>query len=302
METLRTPDDRFNALPDYPFAANHLQIDDGAGGRLRMHYLDEGPAPADPILCLHGEPSWSYLYRHMIPIFAQAGHRVIAPDLIGFGKSDKPAKRSDYTYQRHVDWTLQVLTQLDLRNITLVCQDWGGLIGLRLWAAKPDRFSRVVVANTALPTGDHPLGAAFESWRSFSQQVDPFNAGRIVHGGTATKLSPAEVAAYNAPFPDESYMAGARAFPMLVPYSPDNPASRANRDAWTVLKRQQTPLLTIFGAEDKIMAGADRTFQSLPGAQGQPHEILPAAGHFLQEDVGPELARLTCEFINRTNG
>ena len=299
MQVLRTPEARFEGLKDYPFSPNYLQI--GAQGALRMHYLDEGPADAAPVLCMHGEPTWSYLYRHMIPVFTGAGHRVIAPDLIGFGKSDKPAERSDYTYQAHVDWMREAVEQLDLTGITLVCQDWGGLIGLRLWAAMPERFARVVVANTALPTGDHPMGAAFEGWRAYSQAADPFHAGRIVFGGTVSKLDAEEVAAYAAPFPDESYMAGAREFPMLVPDSPDNPASAPNRQAWEVLRRLDTPVLTAFGAEDKIMAGVDRVFQKLPGAQGQPHVVLPGAGHFLQEDVGPELARLTCEFVERTS-
>jgi haloalkane dehalogenase len=301
MKALRTPDDRFQDLPDYPFAPNWLEVDDTEGGRLRVHYLDEGPAAADPVLCLHGEPTWSYLYRHMIPVFAAAGHRVVAPDLVGFGKSDKPTERTDYTYQRHVDWLTSVILQLDLRNITLVCQDWGGLLGLRLWAEHPERFARVVVANTALPTGDQPMGAAFEGWRQFSQETPEFRTGRIVYGGTVSKLTDAEVAAYDAPFPDDSYQAGARQFPVLVPDTPDNPASEPNRAAWARLKTLDTPVLTAFGAEDKIMAGVDRVFQKLPGAQGQPHTILPAAGHFLQEDVGPELAQLTCDFIARTS-
>lgn len=265
-----------------------------------MHYLDEGPRDAAPVLAMHGEPTWSYLYRHMIPRFTEAGHRVIAPDLIGFGRSDKPTARSDYTYQRHVDWMGQALRALDLRGITLVCQDWGGLIGLRLWAEMPERFARIVVANTALPTGDQPMGAAFESWRAYSQQADPFRAGRIVHGGTVSKLTDAEQAAYDAPFPDETFQAGAREFPMLVPSTPDDPASQPNRDAWAVIRGLETPLLTAFGAEDKIMAGIDRVFQKLPGAQGQPHATLPDAGHFLQEDVGAELADLTNAFIART--
>lgn len=301
MKSLRTPDDRFDGLADYPFAANYLDLDDTEGGTLRLHYLDEGPCAAAPVLVLHGEPTWSYLYRHMIPRFTAAGHRVIAPDLIGFGKSDKPTERGDYTYQRHVDWMASVLRHLNLRGITLVCQDWGGLIGLRLVAEMPDRFARVVAANTALPTGDQPMGAAFESWRAFSQQVPEFRAGRIVHGGTVGKLTGAEVAAYDAPFPDASYQAGARQFPMLVPARPDDPASEANRRAWQVLRGLDLPFLTAFGAEDKIMAGVDNVFQKLmPGALGQNHAILPGAGHFLQEDVGPELADLTNAFIAGT--
>jgi haloalkane dehalogenase len=302
MKALRTPDERFEGLKDYPFEPNYLEVDDTEGGSLRVHYLDEGPSGADPVLTMHGEPSWSYLYRHMIPVFAGAGHRVIAPDLVGFGRSDKPSQRSNYTYERHVGWMGSVVRQLDLNNITLVCQDWGGLIGLRLWAEMPERFARVVVANTALPTGDQPMGEAFKAWRTFSQEVPEFPAGRIVYGGTTSKLTDEEVAAYDAPYPDESYKEGARQFPVLVPDSPDNPSSQANREAWGVLRGLNTPILTAFGADDKIMAGIDKVFQKLcPGAAGQPHTILPDAGHFLQEDVGPELARLTNDFIAQTS-
>jgi len=298
LEFLRTPDERFANLSDFDFDPNYVELDDTEGGRLRMHFLDEGPSDAAPVLVMHGEPTWCYLYRHMIPIYAAAGHRVLAPDLIGFGRSDKPTERSDYTYQRHVDWMTEWLRQVDLMGITLVCQDWGGLIGLRLVASMPERFARVVVANTALPTGDKPMGAAFHSWRDFSQSVPNFNAGRIVYGGTTSKITASEVAAYNAPFPDASFQAGARQFPMLVPDTPDNPASAPNRAAWETLRSMDIPFLTVFGADDKIMAGVDREFQkSIPGAAGQNHAILPNAGHFLQEDVGKELAQVTLEFI-----
>ncbi|MFK7752601.1 MAG: haloalkane dehalogenase [Sedimentitalea sp.] len=302
MKALRTPDARFDGLDGYDFAPHYHTVDDTEGGQLRVHYLDEGPRVAAPVLTLHGEPSWSYLYRHMIPVFTGAGHRVIAPDLVGFGRSDKPTERTDYTYARHVTWIGDLLRHLDLSQITLVCQDWGGLIGLRLWAEMPERFARVVVANTALPTGDQPMGKAFEAWRAYSQTTPDFNAGKIVHGGTTSKLSAAEIAAYNAPYPDDSYKAGARQFPTLVPARPDDPASDANRAAWAVLRTLDTPLLTAFGADDKIMAGVDQVFQKLcPGAAGQPHVILPNAGHFLQEDVGPDLAALTNRFIAATS-
>ncbi len=298
MDVLRTPDEAFAQLTDYPFAPNYVDI---AQAALRIHYVDEGPKPAAPVLCLHGEPTWSYLYRKMIPVFTAAGHRVVAPDLVGFGKSDKPTERSDYTYQAHVDWMTEWLTTLDLTNITLVCQDWGGLIGLRLVAAMPERFDRVVTANTALPTGDQPMGEAFDAWRAFSQEVPEFPAGRIVYGGTTKKIDDAVVDAYDAPYPDERYKAGARQFPMLVPASPDDPASDANRAAWEVLRRFDKPWLTAFGADDKIMAGVDKVFQKLiPGAAGQPHTILPEAGHFIQEDAGVELAELTNHFIAAT--
>ncbi len=298
MKYLRTPDERFASLPDFDFSPNYVNLDDTEGGSLRMHYLDEGPSNAAPVLVMHGEPTWCYLYRHMIPIFAAAGQRVVAPDLIGFGRSDKPTERTDYTYQRHVDWMTEWLEKLDLMGITLICQDWGGLIGLRLVASMPERFARVVVANTALPTGDQPMGSAFRSWREYSQSTPDFDAGRIVFGGTTSKITGAEIEAYNAPFPDSSFQAGARQFPMLVPDTPDNPASEPNRAAWSVLRKLEIPFLTAFGADDKIMAGVDKVFQRLiPGAAGQDHTVLPNAGHFLQEDVGRELAQATLKFI-----
>lgn len=301
MQFLRTDDSRFKGLADFPFAPNYLSVDDTAGGQLRVHYVDEGPRDAAPVLLMHGEPTWSYLYRHMIPPLAAAGHRCVVPDLIGFGRSDKPTEQSDYTYQRHVDWMIETVQQIDLTGITLFAQDWGGLIGLRLVAAMPERFARIVVGNTALPTGDQPMGAAFESWRAYSQSVEDFNAGRIVYGGATSKLNEAEIAAYNAPFPDDRYKAGARRFPMLVPSTPDDPASAANRAAWQVLRGLDIPVLTTFGADDKIMAGVEKTFQKLmPGAAGQDHVVLPGAGHFLQEDVGPELARRIDRFIGST--
>ncbi len=303
MQFLRTDDVRFKALDGYDFAPNYLEVDDTTGGRLRVHYLDEGPESAAPVLLMHGEPTWSYLYRHMIPPLVEAGHRCVAPDLIGFGRSDKPAAQTDYTYQRHVDWMIEAVQEIDLVGITLFAQDWGGLIGLRLVAALPERFARIVVGNTALPTGDQPMGAAFESWREYSQSVEEFDAGRIVYGGTTSKLTEAEIAAYSAPFPDERFKAGARRFPMLVPATPDDPASEANRAAWEVLRGLDIPVLTTFGADDKIMAGVERTFQTLmPGAAGQDHVVLPGAGHFLQEDAGPELARRIDLFIKATSG
>ena len=301
MEYLRTPDERFEGLPDFDFAPRYQTVRDGSDNRLRMHYLDEGPPDAAPVLLLHGEPTWCYLYRHMIPIFRAARYRVVAPDMIGFGRSDKPVAREDHTYQRHVDWLTDWLVQLDLNRITLFCQDWGGLLGLRLVAAMPGRFARLVIANTALPTGDRPNSEAFKSWRAYSQSTEVFNAGRIVHGGTVSKLTVAEVAAYNAPFPDARYQAGARQFPMLVPDRPDDPASAPNRAAWEALKANPLPVLTLFGAGDKVMAGVDSSFQKeLPGAIGQPHRILMQAGHFLQEDVSEELATATLAFMART--
>jgi haloalkane dehalogenase len=295
MDILRTPDERFSNLPAYPFAPHYLEIDG-----LRIHYLDEGPRAAAPTLVLHGEPSWSYLYRKMIPILTAAGQRVVAPDLVGFGRSDKPVRREDYTYQRHVDWMRGVIERLDLRSVTLVCQDWGGLIGLRLAAEHSERFARIVAANTFLPTGDMPASDAFKAWQRYSQETPDFHVGGIVRGGCVTDLAPEVIAAYDAPFPDDRYKAGARQFPMLVPTSPDDSASAANRRAWEVLRRWQKPVLTAFSDSDPITHGADRVLQeTIPGATGQPHTTIAGAGHFLQEDRGEELARVVVDFITK---
>jgi haloalkane dehalogenase len=296
MEILRTPDERFSNLPNFDFAPQYVEI---AG--LRIHYVDEGPRVAAPVLMLHGEPSWSYLYRKMIPIITTAGHRAVAPDLAGFGRSDKPARREDYTYQFHVDVMTGLIKSLDLREITLVGQDWGGLIGLRIAAEHPDRFARIVVANTGLPTGDQPMTEGFLRWREYSQTVENFHVGGIIKGGCVNDPPPEVIAAYNAPFPDDGYKAGARQFPLLVPIGPDDPASEANRRAWEVLRRWEKPLLTAFSDGDPVTRGGERVFQKLvPGAQDQPHVMIAGAGHFLQEDKGAELAQIIVDFIKRT--
>ena len=297
MEFLRTPDERFQNLPDFPFDPRYVDING-----LRMHYIDEGSFTGESILLLHGEPSWSYLYRKMIPILIAAGHRAIAPDLFGFGRSDKPVNRSDYSYQFHVDAITALVEKLDLRNVTLFGQDWGGLIGLRVAAENAERFSRIVAANTFLPTGDTPPSEAFLKWKEYSQAVPDFHAGGIIKGAVVNTPSEEVIAAYDAPFPDESYKAGARAFPLLVPITPDDPASQANRRAWEVLKSWAKPFLTAFSDSDPITRGGDRAFQKLvPGTQGQPHTTIAGAGHFLQEDQGEELAQVVVEFINKTH-
>jgi haloalkane dehalogenase len=296
MQALRTPDDRFADLPGYTFAPHYVDVDG-----MRMHYVDEGPPGAPTVLMLHGEPSWSYLYRKMIPIVVDAGLRAVAPDLIGFGRSDKPASQEDYTYEAHVRWMTTFVESLGLREITLVCQDWGGLIGLRVAAEQPQRFARIVAANTFLPTGDNPPGDAFLRWQTFSQTTPVFDVGRIVAGGCRTQLAPEVVAAYNAPFPDDTYKAGARKFPMLVPTRPDDPASGANRRAGEVLRRWEKPFLCAFSDEDPITRGGDRAFQEMvPGCKDQPHTTITGGGHFLQEDRGEELARVVVAFVNDT--
>jgi haloalkane dehalogenase len=293
MKILRTPDERFQGLPGYNFAAHYVEVDG-----VRIHYVDEGPGGAKPVLLMHGEPSWSFLYRKMIPVLTAAGYRAVAPDLVGFGRSDKPAQQTDYTYQRHVDWMRGFLEKLDLRHLNLVCQDWGGLIGLRLAAEHEDRFARIVAANTMLPTGDQPLGDAFEAWRKFSQETPEFPVGAIVQSGCASALAPEVIAAYDAPFPDESYKAGARQFPTLVPASPDDPAAVPNRKAWEVLRRWKKPFLTAFSDSDPITRGGDSFLRdAIPGTKGQPHTTIVGGGHFLQEDKGEELARVVVDFI-----
>jgi haloalkane dehalogenase len=235
----------------------------------------------------------------MIDPVIKAGYRVIAPDLIGFGKSDKPTERSDYTYQRHLDWVRQVIIQLNLSDITLVCQDWGGLLGLRLVAEHPDLFARVLAANTMLPTGDHSPNEAFLNWQTFSQEVKVFPVAGIIKGATVTALSTDELAAYDAPFPDETYKAGARQFPLLVPTTPDNPASDANRLAWQTLQQFDKPFMTAFSDSDPVTAGGDKIMQKLiPGCQGQVHTTIEKGGHFLQEDQGKKLADVLLTFMN----
>lgn len=287
MAALRTPESCFANLPDYPFAANYCELSPGG---LRMHYVDEGSREANPVLMLHGEPTWSYLYRHMIPLVAAAGSRVIAPDLIGFGKSDKPSELNDYSYANHMAWLTNLIVQLDLRNITLFCQDWGSLLGLRLAAEHPDRFAAIVVGNGMLPTGDQAMPKAFKIWKNFALYSPWFPISRIVASGCFNALSADERAAYDAPFPSSRFKAGARAFPRLVPTTPNDPATGANRAAWQVLEQWQKPFLTCFSKGDPITRGGDVYMRArIPGANGQPH-ITVRGGHFLQENSPKELS------------
>ncbi len=294
----RTPDDRFENLPGYPFAPNYIEVQDKKLGALRLHYVDEGPRDGQPLIMMHGEPSWSYLYRKMIVPVAAAGYRVLAPDLIGFGRSDKPANTDDYTYNAHVDWMSQWLSSVDLEDAVLFCQDWGGLIGLRLVAEHSNRFAGVLAANTFLPTGETKPSPAFEKWKTFSQTVPAFPVGGIIRGATVKPFADGVEAAYDAPYPDESYKAGARIFPSLVPTKPDMPGAAQNRDAWKVLSKFDKPFLTCFSDQDPITGGLDKLFhKNIPGCAGQPHQTVKGGGHFLQEDVGEELAVIIQDFM-----
>lgn len=296
MDVVRTPDERFAGLPGFEFAPRYVEVDG-----LRMHYVDEGPRDGATVLLLHGEPSWSYLYRTMIPVLVDAGLRAVAIDLVGFGRSDKPTRREDYTYQAHVGWTWDAVEAIGLAEMTLVCQDWGGLIGLRLVGEHPDRFARVVAANTSLPTGDQHPGEAFLAWQRFSQETPDFPVGNIVDGGCVSTLATEIVTAYDAPFPDDTFKAGARQFPTLVPTSPEDPAAEANRAAWQELRRFERPFLCAFSDSDPITRGADAPLRKLiPGAAGQAHTTIAGAGHFLQEDKGPELAAVVVDFVAST--
>lgn len=283
MKVLRTPDAAFAGIGDFPFESRYIDIHDPASGMpLRVHYIDEGPRDAPVVLMMHGEPTWCYLYRHMIGPVAEAGFRVVAPDLIGFGKSDKPAAKSDYSYAAHVGWMRQWLETLGLTDITLACQDWGSLVGLRLVAAMPDRFLGVVLSNGGLPEGG-PAPRAFAIWRAFSRWSPVFPIGRIIAKGTKRGLSDAEIAAYNAPFPDARYKAGARIFPALVPFE-GNPAVPDQRAAWQVFERWDKPFLCAFSDGDPITRGGESRFIGrVPGTEGQPHRTLKG-GHFIQED------------------
>jgi haloalkane dehalogenase len=293
---LRTPDERFVSLPEFPYEPRWTEV-----GGLRVAHIDEGPATADPVLLMHGEPTWSFLYRKMIPVLVAAGHRVIAPDLVGFGRSDKPADAGDYSYLNHVKWMSAWLEANDLRHLTLFCQDWGSLIGLRMAAEMPDRFDRIVLGNGGLPTGTAPIPRAFRIWRAFARWSPWFPIGGIVKSGCASKLDKTEIAAYDAPFPGSRYKVAARLFPGFVPTTPADPERANNERAWEVFKRWEKPFLTLFSSRDPITRGGERVWQELvPGAKGQPHTIIRGAGHFLQEDKGAEVAQRMVDFIRAT--
>jgi haloalkane dehalogenase len=301
MQTLRTPDDRFDAVPDFPYPPRYCELSDGDGGVLRAAWIEDGPEGADPILMLHGEPSWSYLYRKMVPILVAEGHRVICPDLVGFGRSDKPTRLDDHSYARHVEWMRALAFDvLDLRDVTLVGQDWGGLIGLRLAAEHPERFARVVVANTGLPNGEQLMADIWWRFREAITSTPTLDVGAFVQGGFRRQMSDTERAGYDAPFPADEYCTGPRAMPGLVPTSPDDPAAAANKAAWAKLSVSPTPMLVAFSDSDPITGPMAAIFaREMRGAQGIDHPVIRGAGHFLQEDAGEELAGHIVTFLRR---
>lgn len=318
-DVLRTPAERFAALPDYPFEGRFVELANPDGGSLQMHAVDEGPRDAPVVLMLHGEPMWSYLYRKMIPVFVDAGLRAVAPDQIGFGKSDKPARKTSYTFQRHIDWMVEFVRALDLRDITFFGQDWGGPVGLGVLAAEPDRFSRAVAANTmlhtceaelagrlfwsnhALPGGDVCVSEALLGWILASQREASFHASTSAEFATARDIAKEHLDAYDAPFPDERFAQGMRQFPALIPVTPGDVGATINLRTWEALRKFDRPFLTLFGDSDPGTRGWDAIFQErVPGAKGQPHETIERAGHFLQEDCGREVADKVVDWIRAT--
>ncbi len=298
MHTLRTPDERFADLPGFAFPPRYADVPDPDGGTVRMAWVEDGPPDGPVVLLLHGEPSWSFLYRTMLPVLAAAGLRAVAPDLVGFGRSDKPAETGDHSYARHVEWVRALAFDvLDLRGVTLVGQDWGGLLGLRLVAEHPERFAAVVAANTGLPTGDRDMPAVWWEFRRAVERAPELDVGRLVQSGCRTRFTAEVRAAYDAPFPDETYKAGPRAMPLLVPTRPDDPATAANRAAWNALQALDLPFLCAFSDGDPITADMAPVLRArMPGAAGRDHPTIAGAGHFLQEDAGPALAAEVVRF------
>lgn len=299
IDFVRTPDSRFEGIPDYPFEPHYVEVDG-----LRMHFVDVGPRDASPVLLLHGEPSWSFLYRHMIPELVAKGHRAVAPDLIGFGKSDKPTRQEDYTVARHVHWVGSLIRALDLEDITLFGQDWGSTIGLRLAAEDEARFGRIVIGNGLLAgeNGVETKRSIIRVWQAFTRWSPWIPVGRIVGRASGRSLTAAEVRAYDAPFPSSEYLAGVRVFPRLIPMSSADPATQDNVAAWRVLQSWTKPFLTVYSNGDPVLGEMDALFQKrVPGASGQPHTRVEG-GHFLQEVAGPELARRIHDLIVTDRG
>lgn len=293
MKLLRTPDERFQDLPEFPFKPHYLEVEE-----IRIHYLDEGIMNGKVILLMHGEPSWCYLYRHMIPLLIKARYRVIAPDLVGFGRSDKPQEQNDHSYYKHVEWITKWLKKLDLQDINLFCQDWGSLIGLRVAIENQERFQRIVLSNGGLPTGEQRMSKAFLEWQEFSKTAKKFDIKRIIQSATLKNLSKDILEAYNAPFPDDTYKAGPRIMPSLVPTTINDPEHETNKRAIELFKKWEKPFLTAFSDKDPITRGTEKFWkENVPGARGQNHVIVKDGGHFIQEDKGPELVKIILEFI-----
>ena len=298
MDVLRTPDERFVGLVDWPYEPCYRTVVDSDGTELRIHFVDEGPREHPPILLMHGNPSWSYLHRHMIAGLVALGHRVVAVDLVGMGRSDKPAIQQDYTLARHLDWMGQWLVAEDLQNATLYCQDWGGIIGLCMLQHHGDRFARVIASNTGLPVGGG-VSKFMQAWLDHSQSVESLDISGLVDGITTRSLSAAERAAYDAPFPDGSFQSGPMQFPLLIPLQPDNPGLPIALDAWEYLAGWTKPFLTVFGSADPVATRpkAHLRFQEIiPGAQRLDHVMIEGANHFIQEDAPQELVRIIDEY------
>ena len=319
IDVARTPDDRFDHLPAYPFPAHYAEVVAEDLPPLRMHYLDEGPADGPVVLLLHGQPTWSYLYRHVIPVLVDAGLRAVAPDLIGYGRSDKPTDHTDYTVARHVGWVRSLVNGLDLRQATLVAQDWGGPIGFSVLAAEPDRFARVVAANTILHTADpaladrltwavHGVGESrvlleegLVDYLLHTQRAPELRASDFVGAATTTPLAPEVLAAYDAPFPDRRHTAGLRQMTALLPLTRNDVGARLGRRTMRVLEQFERPFVTCYSDGDPATRGWETVFaERVPGARGQQHRTIAGAGHFLQEDAGEELGRAVAEIIAST--
>ena len=317
---VRTPEARFVDLPDFPFEPHYLEVANPHDETpLRMHYVDEGPSDAEVVLMVHGEPTWSFLYRKLIPVFADAGLRAVAVDQIGFGRSDKPTRAAHYSFENHIEWVRQAVVALGLERITLVCQDWGGPIGMGVFAREQNRFARICAANTMLHTAEPELAgrldwavhassetestvsSALLDWRQASTRAPEFDASPSIPFATARGVSPEVAAAYDAPFPSEWHKAGMRQYPALIPVTTSDEGAAINRSIWAALANFDRPFLTLFGDADPPTAGWDAIFRErVPGAAGQPHATLENAGHFWQEDCGAEVAERLVDWIRAT--
>jgi haloalkane dehalogenase len=308
MKVLTTPGEVTTALADYPFASNYLGVPDGEGGRLRVHYLDEGPPTGQPVVFLHGNPSWSYIWRKQVPAVTALGYRAIVPDLVGMGLSDKPSGLGDYSVARHVSWMRYALIDaLDLRRVVLVLHDWGGIIGLRILAEHPDQVAGVAISNTGLPERDpaEPLpsgpieaGGPFAAFQKMAREAPVWEPWNLLEACMATPVGEALRAGYRAPYPDPALTIGSRAFTQLLPTRPDDPMLPDNWRAWKVLERFERPFVTLYGEKDVVAPSGWRAFVArVPGAKGQPHRILPGAGHFLQEDTPDAYGRALADWL-----